>query len=300
MNVLITGATGWVGTTLAEKLISEGHSICGVTRDKNRINIESNLIKNWLQWNEFDQNKTTDFFPKIDSVIHLAGESIAGKRWTEITKKRLRDSRLTTTRTIASFVKKNKIPVFISASAIGYYGDQGDAVLNENSKKGEGFLSDLCADWEKIVFKDQDQARCVVLRIGLVLGKNGGALKKMILPYKLGLGGPLAGGQQWISWIHLTDLCDLIVNALSNVKMKGIYNAVSPEPIQQYQFSALLAEHLSRPNLVPVPKAALKLLLGEMSTVLTDSNKVYPSKLQDLGFKFKYKNLEAAIKNILN
>lgn len=296
MKILVTGATGWVGLTLCQKLIEAGHTVYAVTRSTSSAKNKFAFIHHWIEWADYHQN-----FPnsdiKLDAVIHLMGEPIA-QRWSLDAQERIYDSRVVSTTKIAEFVQKQNIPVFVSASAIGFYGDGGDNWLDEDSAAGTDFLSTVCQKWERKALKAEPSARTTILRFGVVLGKSGGSLKKMELPYKLGLGGPLGSGNQWLSWIHIDDLHNIIMQALVNKQFHGIYNTVAPTPVRQKDFSGLLAKTLHRPHFLFVPQTALKLAFGEMSSVLLSSCRASPKKLIALGYDFLFSTLDTALKDI--
>ena len=231
------------------------------------------------------------------------GEGIANKRWTPSQKQHLKNSRITGTRHLiqGAFTHAESLSSYIGASAVGYYDHNHSASLTESSPKGDDFLATLCQDWEAESEKitQLDGVRNVCLRIGLVLGKDGGALAKMKPPFKLGLGGKLGSGTQWMNWIHLEDLTDIIVSALTNSNMKGIYNAVSPNNVTNAQFTKSLGKVMNRPTLFPVPALILKLILGEMSQLLHQGNNVIPERLEKEGYSFQYDDLESALNHSL-
>jgi len=307
MKILLFGCSGFIGKELIPRLIEEKHNICIVSRRNiNQLPLD-NLInklnflkldvtnqKNWSNENLIKKLKDSD------GIINLIGEPIADKRWSDNQKKEIEDSRINTTKYLMSNLKSLKInPKFvINASAIGYYGTSLNTEFTEDSKSGEDFLAKLCKNWEQEAFKKPFFTRLVIFRIGIVLGKDGGALGKMLPIFKLGLGGPIGDGNQWMSWIHRDDLCGLIVNAIKDKKYSGIFNAVAPEPVKMKEFSSELAFNLKRPNLLPVPGATLRLLLGDGAKLVLEGQRVISLKLKNNFYKFKYPTLQSALSSL--
>jgi uncharacterized protein len=296
MRILVTGSTGLVGRALVTFLESGGHEVHRLTRTAAARPGEI----------EFDPEKGAAHPSEMegfDAVIHLAGDPIAQGRWTEAKKRLIRDSRVTFTRRLAETLGALKKPpaVFISASATGYYGDRGDRVLRESDGPGEGFLPEVCLEWEGA---SEPAAlagiRVVHLRTGLVLTPTGGALQPMLLPFSLGLGGPLGQGKQWWSFIAMDDLLYAIHHVLMNDSVRGPVNATSPEPVTNAEFTRTLGRVLNRPAFLKAPRFALDLALGEMTgPLLFASARVNPEKLLDSGFTFSYPTLEAALRHVL-
>ena len=306
MRILLLGCTGFIGKSLIPKLISEGHELSLISRKNiNQLKINSsfekiaflklNLAKekSWNDMNLLNQLKS------CEGIINLSGEPITDKRWTEAQKLEIENSRINTTLYLMQNLKKNKIsPKFIiNASAIGFYGTSLDKIFDETSPGGEDFLANLCKKWEEAASQKPFFTRLVILRIGIVLGLNGGALGKMLPIFKIGLGGPIGDGNQWMSWIHIDDLCNIIVNGVKDKKYSGIINAVSPQPVKMKEFSSTLAKCLQRPNLLPVPGATLKLILGDGAKLLIEGQKIKSIKLNNF-FKFKYPLLQEAISSL--
>ena len=306
MRILLLGCTGFIGKSLIPKLISDGHELCLISRKNiNQLKINSSFEKiaflklnlaqekNWNDINLLNQLKS------CDGIINLCGEPITDKRWSEEQKLEIEKSRINTTSNLMKNLKKNKInpKVIINASAIGFYGTSLDKIFDETSPGGEDFLAKLCKNWEEAAAQKPFFTRLVILRIGIVLGVNGGALGKMLPIFKVGLGGPIGDGNQWMSWIHIDDLCDIIVNAIKDKKYSGIINAVSPEPVKMREFSSTLAQCLKRPNLLPVPGATLKLILGDGAKLLLEGQKIKSIKLNNF-FKFKYPLLQEALSSL--
>jgi len=297
MRILVTGATGLVGTALVPALEENGHEVLTVSRKAAEGDHE-------VQWDPYEgfSEEEAEKLKGIDAVVHLAGESIA-EYWSEEKKQRLRDSRVKGTETLVNALKALEAPpkIFVSASAVGYYGSRGDEELTDNSEPGEGFLSDLCTDWEAASMKAEEfGARVVIPRIGIVLSKEGGALGKMITPFSFGVGGTVGEGDQWMSWIALPDLVRLIQFLINNSRVSGPINATSPNPVTNREFTKVLGKVLNRPTFIPVPGFGVKLLFGEMGErLLLEGSRVLPEKLIEAGFRFDFPELEAALRKVL-
>jgi uncharacterized protein (TIGR01777 family) len=235
------------------------------------------------------------------AVVHLAGEPVA-QRWTASVKERIRMSRVEGTRLLVEEIKRSQKPpsTLVCASAIGYYGDRGDEILRETSPPGADFLASSCLEWERAARGAEEAGtRVTSVRIGIVLG-NGGALSKMLPPFRLGLGGPLGSGRQWMSWVHIDDLVELVLLALKDPRISGPLNGVAPEPVRNSEFTKALAAALHRPAFMPVPVFGLRLLFGEMATVMIASQRVIPEAASQAGFQFRYQNIRSALGSILN
>jgi uncharacterized protein (TIGR01777 family) len=298
MKILLTGAGGLIGSTLTALLSTQGHLVLRAVRDKEKCNDEETVY-----WNPITGEIDSTKLEGLDAVIHLAGENIASGRWTEKTKTRIRESRVHGTKVLADALAKSNNPpsVFICASAIGFYGEQGDSELTEDSPPGNNFLAEVCKDWEdssKSVMKNG--IRLVNLRIGVVLSPKGGALKMMLPPFIFGAGGNLGSGQQYMSWISIDDLARAIYHCIMTPSVSGPVNAVSSEPVTNAKFTTTLGKVLSRPTLIPVPAFMAKLILGEMADeLLLSSSRVKPEKLVSSGFEFQHNNLELALRHLL-
>lgn len=288
MRILLTGATGFLGTRLAKILASQGHDLIFLSR-------RSGPTPQWIQWDPSTILETPDL-ETIEGIIHLAGEPIADRRWTTAQKKKIYDSRIVGTRNLVkSFarVRNSRLKVFFSASAIGYYGNRGDEILTEDSHPGSDFLSKVCQDWESEALRGVSHGwRVVCVRTGVVLSPRGGALKKMLPIFRLGLGGKLGSGQHWMSWIGLEDWVSIFPFLLAYEKISGPINGVSPYPITNREFTQTLSQVLRRPAVLGVPGFFLKMTLGEMSQVLLASQRVAPSRLLAAGYTFQTPHLK--------
>lgn len=303
MNILITGATGFIGKELGKDLVQRGHRIFAMSRNKQNallhLPFPSHVIEADLSKEPIRDERLKD----IQVVIHLAGENLSESRWTSETKKKIYESRVKSTQNLILSLQDSKLlEVFISTSAIGYYGDREDIILNESSSKGEGFLSQVCQDWEQplTVFsrkKTIPHLRCIHLRLGVVLSAFDGAFPKMILPFQFGVGAPLGSGKQWMSWIHIQDLVSLFSELIENQKYSGIINAVSPDPVTNKIFSEKLAFELQKRLLPPVPSFILKIIFGELSELLLSSQRVKSEALAG-SMKFQFADLETALRDL--
>jgi uncharacterized protein (TIGR01777 family) len=295
MQVLVTGATGFLGSHLVPFLSEKGCTIQRITRSPSH---EGDVAWNPAR-NEID---TTALHPP-EAVVHLAGENIAEGRWTDAKKQRIRDSRVKGTKLLSETLARHphRPRVFVSASAVGYYGDRGEQVLTEESGSGEGFLADVCRQWEAATQPAvQVGIRTVCLRNGLVLAADGGALSKMLRIFRLGLGGSVGSGQQYWSWISITDWLHTILQCFATETLAGPVNATAPHPVQNLEFTDALGRALKRPTLIPVPEFAARLALGEMADeMLFASARVMPARLQTSGYEFTQATLEEALQNLL-
>jgi uncharacterized protein len=294
MKILITGATGLIGKALQKSLRERGHELLLASRKEPKD-------KTYVQWDPKNGFADAGRLEGIGAVVHLAGESISALRWTDEKKKAIRDSRVLGTRNIVDTISdlKRRPSVLIATSAIGFYGDRGDEELTETSKAGKNFLAEVSREWEAEARRAEDSGvRTILLRTGIVLSKDGGALGTMLTPFKFGLGGVIGDGKQWMSWISLVDHIEVINFALENENIRGAVNAVSPHPVTNQEFTAIMGEVLYRPTFIPLPEFAVHLAFGEMGeALLLDSIKVIPKRLMDAGFKFKFPDLKKAIEN---
>ena len=297
MKILVVGATGFVGKTLLPLLAEKGHKIIVLTRDTKTAQVRLPVACKIIEWEKgFLHNEEG-----IEVVINLCGENVASGFWTKKKKQTIYDSRVVSTRKLVEVFRKNNNPIktWISASAIGIY--ENPIVPNESSPSGQGFLAKVCKDWEEETFKVKDlNIRTVVFRIGMVLGFDGGAMDKILPLFKLGLGGNIGDGNQWMSWIHARDLAGLIVEAIDNTSYEGPINAVSPNPVTNRDFTVTLGKILRRPAILPVPVWVLKNLFGEMSQIIIASQKVSSVLVKKLNYKFIYPKIRGALKNIVD
>ena len=297
-NILITGGSGVIGERLSKLLLNKGFSVGHLTRSNQNKDGEIKYF-NWSPENNVIDPLAVTW---ADHIIHLAGETV-GQRWTAMVKKKILASRVETTQLLLDELERNnhRIASFVSASAIGYYGDDcGGELQTESSKKGQGFLSDVVEEWESTANKMEPFCdRIVKIRIGIVLTKKGGALSKMAMPIRFGLGAALGSGHQWMSWIHVDDLCKMFLKATEE-PLEGVYNGVGPNPVTNKEFTKLLAKQLRRPLIFPkIPGFFLKALLGEMSVLALGSIKAVPDAFVKEGFTFEFKTLDEAIKSLV-
>ncbi len=296
MRLVIAGGSGFIGSALCHRLSEQDHSLTLLTRSQSPSSVSPN--KKWITWEPGSAGAWEGAIDQADGIINLAGEPIAAKRWTEAQKEKIRSSRINTTRAlVAAIAKAKEKPKFLlNASAIGYYGPHGDETLTEDAKPGNDFLSEVCTAWEAEARKAEGYGlRVIRLRTGIVLGKGGGALSKMVPPFKLFAGGPLGDGKQWMSWIQLEDEVGLIQFLLENPNANGAVNATAPNPVTMKEFCKTLGQVLHRPSWAPVPSFALRLLLGEMADMLLTGQRVLPAQAQKLGYSFRYPTLYEAL-----
>ncbi len=297
MKILITGGTGFIGSALTRSLIVQGWEVTVLSR--NPDSVEKICGTGVKSLNHLNQLNPEDSYQVI---INLAGAPIFAARWSDARKQIIRDSRISLTQQLVECMARMTVKpeLLISGSAIGYYGDQGDVVLTEQSAAREDFSQKLCADWESEAKKAaQFGVRVCLIRTGLVLAEGGGLLQRMLLPFRLGLGGRLGDGQQWMSWIHRQDWIAIAQTMIADTSMQGAYNATAPNPVTNSEFTRMLAQCLKRPALFPVPAWLLKILLGEMSGLVLGSQRVIPERLLVQGFKFQYPDLSSALSQVL-
>jgi len=298
---MVTGATGFVGKEIIKRLDEKGHEIVVLTRNAESARFHIPVHCDIQTWNPEQTALLPSALKGVDAVINLAGEGIADSFWTNTRKQQLMNSRVMSVRRIVQAMEamNDRPKVFVSASAIGFYGDRSEDYLNETTPKGKGFLSEVCQSWENEISKANDLGvRTVACRIGMVLGHDGGALNKMLPPFKLGVGGKLGSGSQWMSWIHIDDLVNMMIHSIENPTLSGVYNAVSPNAVRNKEFTTILGAVLKRPTIFPVPGFFLKIVLGGLSELLLGSKRVMAEKIRATGFEFKYPQLEAALKEV--
>jgi len=294
MNILITGGTGFVGSVLCQRLHDQGHNLTVLTRKpekhKKRLPSRTVLVSVFSEINS-----------PVDVVINLAGEGIAEKRWTPERKKILEQSRIDLTADLVAFIRNNehKPQVLISGSAVGYYGDSGSNLLTEFSEPHDEFSHRLCAAWESQALRAKtDGVRVCILRTGLVIGKNGGFLKKMLPSFRMGMGAKLADGKQWMSWIHMHDYLNMIQFLIDDKSLSGIFNATAPNPVTNHIFTKMLASVLHRPSFLTMPPSLLNMMFGDMAHLLITGQRVIPKKFVDAGFEFKFPALKPALEDV--
>jgi len=299
MRTLVTGATGFVGPRLLRLLDSP----VVLSRDPDRARrTVGALASRIIRWDPLAGPPPADAFTDVDAVLHLAGESVAEGRWTAAQKARIRDSRVIGTRHLVQGIARaeRKPAVLVSASAVGYYGDRGDEELTESAAPAHDFLADVCVEWEREALAAEGSGvRVVTARTGIVLGAGGGALGKMLTPFKLGAGGPLGNGRQWMPWIHVADLARLYVHAADTAAIRGPMNATAPHPVRNAEFTKALGRQLHRPAFMPAPYIGLRIVFGEFAQVLFASQRVIPKVALDTGFVFQYPGLAGALREIL-
>jgi uncharacterized protein (TIGR01777 family) len=287
MRVLLTGGTGFIGDAVARGLRAAGHDVTIVSRHPGHVPAKA------IPWDGVGAA-----MPETDAVVNLAGEPIAEGRWTSPRKATILASRIDATRVVVEAIRTaaTRPRVLVNASAIGFYGPRGDETLDEAAPAGEGFLAEVCRRWEAEAFRARDlDVRVVALRFGVVLGPGGGALAKMLLPFRACLGGRLGSGKQWMSWIHRDDVVGLVLAALGADAYAGPVNATAPTPVRNRDFTAALARAVHRPAMLPVPGIALRLALGEMASMLLTGQRVVPAAATAAGFVFRHPELDAAL-----
>jgi uncharacterized protein (TIGR01777 family) len=304
MRVLVSGATGFVGKKLVKKLQDSGHEVIALTR--NPLNAKQVLGDEitTVEWDDFNRILDLSSYAPIDGVINLIGENISTKRWSNEQKKKIYNSRVDATDSIFKMLEKSNIKpkVFVSTSATGFYGHRdGKTKVDENSLPGGDFLSKVCMAWEEAVTKNKDKVtRHCILRVGLVLGKNGGAMEKMLPVFRLGLGGKLGDGKQFMSWIHIDDLVKMYITLLENDSLQGIFNGVSNYSVSNQEFTKTLGKVLRKKTSFAVPSFALEIALGEMSSLLLYGANVIPDKFNKNRFHYMYPTLEIALKDVVS
>lgn len=296
-HILLTGATGMLGKDLIQTLLKRGDQVSILSRKPHQME----QVKVFL-WDVDQQKIDTSCLEGIDSIIHLAGENISKGKWTDQRKKEIIDSRVLSTQLLFKTLATvpNQVKKFISAAAIGYYGNRGDELLTEESTPGHNFLAECCIQWEKAIDQGQQlKLRIVKIRTGVVLAKNDGALKAMATPIRLFAGAPLGSGKQWVPWIHYQDMTRIYLHALDNSLLTGVYNATAPFPVTNREMTKAIARQLHRPVWpFSVPEKILQLILGEMSSMVLNSTHTTAQKIESSGFIFKYTQLEQALSDI--
>lgn len=294
-KVFIAGGTGFIGSSIIPALLKEGYEVQVLVRNKEKAKKLPSSCK--VIWgNPTKSGEWQKYLEETDIAINLAGQNIFS-RWTKTYKKLILESRIKSTENIVSSLKKSAL--LINASAVGYYGDKGDTLVTEDSLPGDDFLAKTCIEWEKRALKAKEKgAKVIITRVGVVLGRTGGMLPKILPIFKLGLGGTLGKGNQWFPWIHIKDLVSAILFLIKKEK-EGIYNFVSPNPVTNKKFTKTLGKVLKRPTLLPVPVFMMKLIFGELANIIICSIRAYPKNLLELGFKFKFETIEDALKDLI-
>lgn len=287
-KILVTGGSGFVGTYFIERATKKGYHVTNVSRNPRK--------QHEISWDEVSSR-----IPDYHAVVHLAGENVFSGRWTKERKQRILSSRVDTTKKLVDAMMKSarKPAVFLSASAVGFYGDCRDEIVDESVRSGDDFLAQVCVAWENAAKPVESiGVRLAHPRIGIVLEKDGGALEKMLLPFQLFAGGPIGSGNQYMPWIHVHDLCEMLIFAIEN-NVQGPFNAVGPDPVKMSEFAEILGKVLNRPSWFPAPEFALKIALGESADAVLTSCRAVPKLIQNTGFEFAYEDLESALKAIL-
>lgn len=293
MKIVLTGASGMIGRPLVESLMAQRHELVVLGRNKPPIDVDR-----FYRWDSEKDTAPVEAVEGSGAVIHLAGEPVS-QRWNDDVKRKIRDSRVNGTRAIVRAIAQavQKPAVLVSGSAIGYYGDRGNETLDEESGPGSGFLPSVTVEWEREALEaERHGVRTCLLRTGIVLHHSGGALKSMIPPFRMFVGGPIGDGKQWMSWIHRDDLVAMILWAMHNADVRGPVNGVAPEPCTGKVFAKALGEALSRPSALPVPEFALRLLFGEMSQIMLASQRILPKVPLEHGFAFRYPEVTGAMR----
>ncbi len=298
-KILITGGSGLIGTALIPKLIDRGYQVFLLSRSPRKSD-----LYNSYQWDPEMGTIDEEALKDIDYILHLAGAGIADKPWTQKRKKEIIDSRAESIRLLYKVLKHNHHPIkaCISSGGIGYYGDRGDVILQEDSSPGKEFLSKSCMEWEKAVFEGESLGiRIAQIRLGMVLSRKGGGLKPLEKLSSFSLGSPIGSGKQWISWIHIEDVCQIFINALENLEIKGIYNGVSPNPVSNKDFTSSLNKTMHKLRFMPrIPSIIIKAILGDMSAIILDSTRVSNAKIASSAFEFKFKTIDSAFNDLFN
>jgi uncharacterized protein len=301
VKVLVTGASGFIGSAVCDALLVRGDTVVGLTRDPQRAR-STNPGVTWHPWEPTLERPPETAFEGVDGVIHLLGEKI-NQRWTDEAKQRIMESRRTGTHNLVGTISglERKPRVLVSQSAIGYYGDRGDAIVDESAEPGEGFDAEVTREWEKAAHEvDGSGVRLVIVRTGHVLDPRGGFLKQLLMPFKLGVGGPLAGGKQYVSWVHVEDEVGILLWALESDGVSGVVNSTAPNPVTNRELSKTLGKVLGRPAVLPIPGFALDVMYGgEFGGVLRGGQRVMPRRALDLGYEFRYPQLDGALKDLL-
>jgi uncharacterized protein len=301
VKVLVTGASGFIGSALCDALLVRGDTVVGLTRDPQRAR-RTNPGVTWHAWEPTLERPPAEAFDGVDGVVNLLGEKI-DQRWSDEAKARIMESRRTGTHNLVGAIAglERKPAVLVNQSAIGFYGDRGEAIVEESSEPGRGFDAEVVQEWEEAAHEaEATRVRLVIVRTGHVLDPHGGMLKQLLTPFRLGVGGPLAGGRQYMSWIHVEDEVGILLWALENERVRGVVNATAPKPVTNRELSKALGRALNRPAVLPVPGVTLDLMYGrEFGKVLRGGQRVVPRRALDLGYEFRHPELEGALEDLL-
>lgn len=299
MRILVTGATGFIGQVIVRQLLEAGHEPVVLTRNIPKAVLTLGSQCKYFQWSNNNEQPPLEAFEGVDGVINLMGENLSAKKWNVQQKKKIYNSRIDSTASLVEAISQleNKPSAFVSTSAVGVYGDRGSEELDEKASSGSDFLAHVCKDWEREAQKAGDLGlRVVIIRVGVVIGRGGGALSKMLPIFKLGAGGKMGSGNQFMSWIHVEDIAAMFVEAVTDSTMKGAFNGTAPYPATNAEFTEALGKVLKRPTFAPAPSFALKTALGEMSDVVLKGQKVLPVKFKEKNFRYRYPTLEKTLK----
>ena len=298
MKIFVSGGTGFVGTSLARYFLDMGHTVMATGASSAHTSISHENFR-YISADTTEKGPWQDLLKDVDALINLAGRTIFN-RWSERYKKQIYNSRILTTRNLVEAMPDDKEVVLCSTSAVGYYGDRAEEILTEEAFPGNDFLATVSIDWEKEAFlAEKKGARVAVMRFGVVLGKNGGALAKMIPAFKSFAGGPIGSGKQWFSWIHLEDLISAVMFIIENQDIKGPVNFCAPNPVRNRDFAKALGRILGRPSFMRAPSFMIRTLMGEMGSIVMSSQRVVPDKLLKNGFEFQYPDVEKALNNLI-
>lgn len=301
MRVLVTGASGFIGSAICDSLLDRGDSVVGLTRDPDQAR-SANPHITWHAWQPMRERPPPEAFEGVDGVVNLVGERI-DQRWTEESKRRIMESRRTGTRNLVATIAglDAKPAVMVSQAAIGYYGDRGDEPVDEDAGPGQGYDSEVVREWESAAREvEASGVRLAIVRTGHVLDPRGGFLGELLLPFRLGVGGPLAGGRQYVSWVHMADEIGIHLWALDNEGVTGVVNATAPNPVTNREFSKALGRALNRPAVMPVPGLVLDLKFGrEFGQVLRGGQRVIPRRTRELGYEFRFEDVDDALGDLL-
>lgn len=303
MKILITGGTGFVGQRLLKELYNQGHECVVLTRNPEKARLKESTPTTFHRWDGTHEDVPKEAYQGVEAIINLMGENISDKRWSDSQKKKLQDSRIKATKKLVEGVEahcSNPLKVFVSASAVGYYPVNSGKELDESSAKGTGFLSDLCQDWESATDGLTKTERKIIMRTGVILGPESGALNKLLPIFKLGGGGPIGNGKMMMSWISVHDMVKAICTFINDSKFKGTYNMVAPGAVSNKVFTKALGKAVGMPAIFPVPPFALKVMFGEMSSIILDSQHIKPTRLLEDGYQFHSPEIFQALDTLLN